>query len=93
MKKTDAIQELISIIELQQKNLQNSPIEIISKNSKIKNFPPKKKETEKQEINDNKEDNQKEIQIYNNLNNKHSESKQTKISSYMKGKTVKKKKL
>jgi cupin superfamily acireductone dioxygenase involved in methionine salvage len=44
MKKADIIQELISITELQKKNSENSPIEIISKNSKImKNFPPKKK--------------------------------------------------
>ena len=31
MKKTDLIQELISITELQKKNSENSPIEIVSK--------------------------------------------------------------
>ena len=93
MKKNDAIQELISITELQKKNSENSPIEIISKNSKImKNFPPKKKETERQGINDDREDrdeNQKEIQIYNSRNNNRpSDSKQTKTSSYMKGRSI-----
>ena len=88
MKKTDTIQELISITELQKKNSENSPIEVISKNSKImKNFPPKKKETERQEINNDKEDNQKEIQIYNSRNNKPLDSKQTKTSSYLKGRS------
>ena len=89
MKKADIIQELISITELQKKNSENSPIEIVSKNSKImKNFPPKKKETERQEINEDTE-NQKEIQIYNsrNNNNRPSDSKQTKTSSYMKGRS------
>ena len=86
-KKTNIIQEIISLTEPKKKNSENSPIEITnSKNSKIKNFPPKKKETERKEINDDKEDNQKEIQIYNkNRNNKSSESKQTKNSSYLKG--------
>ena len=93
MKKTDIIQELISITELQKKNSENSPIEIISKNSKImKNFPPKKKETERQEINDDKEDNQKEIKVYNNRNKRPLESKQTKSSSYLKGKSTEEKK-
>ena len=92
-KKADIIQELISITELQKKNSENSPIEIISKNSKImKNFPPKKKETERQGINDDREDrdeNQKEIQIYNSRNNNRpSDSKQTKTSSYMKGRSI-----
>ena len=88
MKKTDTIQELISITELQKKNSENSPIEVISKNSKImKNFPPKKKETERQEINNDKEDNQKEIQIYNSRNNKPLDSNQTKTSSYLKGRS------
>ena len=93
MKKADIIQELISITELQKKNSENSPIEIISKNSKImKNFPPKKKETERQEINDDKEDNQKEIKVYNNRNKRPLESKQTKSSSYLKGKSTEEKK-
>ena len=93
MKKTDIIQELISITELQKKNSENSPIEIISKNSKImKNFPPKKKETERQEINDDKEDNQKEIKVYNNRNKRPLESKRTKSSSYLKGKSTEEKK-
>ena len=93
MKKTDIIQELISITELQKKNSENSPIEITSKNSKImKNFPPKKKETERQEINDDYEDNQKEIKIYNNRNKKTLESRQTKSSSNMKGKSIEDKK-
>ena len=93
MKKTDIIQELISITELQKKNSENSPIEIISKNSKImKNFPPKKKETERQEINDDKEDNQKETKVYNNRNKRPLESKQTKSSSYLKGKSTEEKK-
>ena len=91
MKKADIIQELISITELQKKNSENSPIEIISKNSKImKNFPPKKKETERQEVLESREDDQKEIQIYNsrnNNNNRPSDSKQTKTSSYMKGRS------
>ena len=93
MKKTDIIQELISVTELQKKNSENSPIEIISKNSKImKNFPPKKKETERQEINDDKEDNQKEIKVYNNRNKRPLESKRTKSSSYLKGKSTEEKK-
>ena len=91
MRKADIIQELISITELQKKNSENSPIEIISKNSKImKNFPPKKKETERQEVLESREDDQKEIQIYNsrnNNNNRPSDSKQTKTSSYMKGRS------
>ena len=93
MKKNDAIQELISITELQKKNSENSPIEIISKNSKsMKNFPPKKKETERQGINDDNEDNQKEIQVYNNRNKRPLESKQTKSSSNMKGRSIEEKK-
>ena len=93
MKKTDIIQELISLTEFQKRNSENSPIEIASKNSKImKNFPPKKKETERQEINDDKEDNQKEIKVYNNRNKRPLESKQTKSSSYLKGKSTEEKK-
>jgi hypothetical protein len=53
----------------------------------MKNFPPKKKETERQEINNDKEDNQKEIQIYNSRNNKPLDSNQTKTSSYLKGRS------
>jgi hypothetical protein len=56
----------------------------------MKNFPPKKKETERQEVLESREDNQKEIQIYNsrnNNNNRPSDSKQTKTSSYMKGRS------
>ena len=93
MKKTDLIQELISITELQKKNSENSPIEIVSKSSKImKNFPPKKKETERQEIYEDKEDNQKDINVYNDRNKRVSESKQTKSSSNMKGRSSEEKK-
>ena len=93
MKKTDLIQELISITELQKKNSENSPIEIVSKSSKIiKNFPPKKKETERQEIYDDKEDNQKDINVYNDRKKRVSESKQTKSSSNIKGRSSEEKK-
>ena len=43
----------------------------------MKNFPPKKKETERQEIYEDKEDNQKDINVYNDRNKRVSESKQT----------------
>jgi hypothetical protein len=58
----------------------------------MKNFPPKKKETERQDINDDNEDNQKEIQVYNNRNKRPLESKQTKSSSNMKGRSIEEKK-
>jgi len=94
MKKMDIIQELISLTELQKKNSENTPIEIVSKNSKImKNFPPKKKETERQEINNEVEDNQKEVSVYNNRNKRQSESKQTKSSSNLKGRSSEEKKV
>ena len=94
MKKTDIIQELISLTEFQKRNSENSPIEIASKNSKImKNFPPKKKETERQEINNDVEDNQKEVSVYNNRNKRQSESKQTKNSSNLKGRSSEEKKV
>ena len=58
----------------------------------MKNFPPKKKETERQEIYDDKEDNQKDINVYNDRNKRVSESKQTKSSSNMKGRSSEEKK-
>ena len=85
-KKKDMIQKLISITEIQKKVSENSPIEVQSKGSKnVKNFPPRKKETERQEVLDSEEmSNQKEIQIYNSRK-KPSDSKGTKSSSYLKG--------
>jgi len=58
----------------------------------MKNFPPKKKETERQEIYEDKEDNQKDINVYNDRNKRVSESKQTKSSSNMKGRSSEEKK-
>ena len=64
-KKRVAIQELIAITDSQKKNVENEDKEIQSKSSKIiKNFPPKRKE----QVNDNKEENNKEIKIYNSRN-------------------------
>ena len=64
-KKRVAIQELIAITDSQKKNVENEDKEIQSKTSKIiKNFPPKRKE----QVNDNKEENNKEIKIYNSRN-------------------------
>ena len=85
-KKSDMIRELISITDMQQKVSENNQIEVQSKGSKdMKNFPPKKKETERQEVLDSgEESNQKDVQIYNNNRKKQSESKGTKSSSYLK---------
>ena len=86
MKKIDIIQEIISITEPGKKISGNSPIEIISKNSKIiKDFPPKKKESQKHKISDDLGENQDEVQIYNNQNKRQIEKNQTKTSAYLKG--------
>lgn len=75
MKKRDIIQELISITDIQKKNSENIPIEIQSKGSRnMNNAPPKKKETERQEV---LEESEKDIKIYNSRK-KPVESKQTK---------------
>ena len=85
-KKSDMIRELISITDIQQKASENNKIEVQSKGSKdVKSFPPKKRETERQEVLESgEESNQKDVQIYNNSRKKQSESKGTK-SSYNKG--------
>lgn len=92
MKKPDVIQEILAATDIQKKNSENNAIEIQSKNSKMmKNFPPKKKETERQEVLESKEENEKDIKIYNSRK-KPVESKQTKSSSYLKGRDSEEKK-
>ena len=85
-KKRAALQDLIAITESQKKNMENEDKEIQSKSSKMmKNFPPKKKE----QVNDNKEENNKEIKIYNSRNSPiDKKNTNTKSSSYIKGKEM-----
>ena len=91
-KKKDILQELISMTEPKKKDTENNPFEVHSKGSKsYKNAPPKKKETERDEVLDDNEDNQNEVQIYNNRK-KPTDSKNTKSSSYLKEKENEQKK-
>lgn len=85
-KKRAALQDLIAITESQKKNMENEDKEIQSKSSKMmKNFPPKKKE----QVNDNKEEYNKEIKIYNSRNSPiDKKNTNTKSSSYIKGKEM-----
>ena len=96
-KKSDEIRELISITEIKQNisdNNNNNKIEVQPKGSKnIKNFPPKKRETERQEVLESGEDSkQKDVQIYNNSRSKPNGSKGTKTSSHLKQGNSKEKK-
>ena len=92
LKKMDIIQEIISITEPKRKASENSPIEMNSKDNLIKNFPPKKNETEKQEIYEDGEEIQKEVKIYNSRIKNQSDAKQMKTSSHLKGKSTEDKK-
>ena len=85
-KKRDMINELISIIGMKQKVSENDRIEVQNKDSKnMKNYPPKRKEKDKEEaLYSGEESNQKDIQIYNSSRKKAIESKGTKASSYLK---------
>ena len=95
-KKSDEIRELISITEIKQNisDNNNNKIEVQPKGSKnIKNFPPKKRETERQEVLESGEDSkQKDVQIYNNSRSKPNGSKGTKTSSHLKQGNSKEKK-
>ena len=94
-KKSDEIRELISITEIKQNiSDNNNKIEVQPKGSKnIKNFPPKKRETERQEVLESGEDSkQKDVQIYNNSRSKPNGSKGTKTSSHLKQGNSKEKK-
>ena len=86
-KKRNILQELISLTDLQKNNSEDNPYEIHSKDSKNKkNAPPKKKENEGEIALDSKEENSKDIQVYKGRKNP-IESKNTKSSSYLKGKS------
>ena len=90
MKKMDIIQEIISITEPKRKTSEISHVENNSNKNLIKNFPPKKTETEKQEIYEDGEETQKEVKIYNSRNNNNqSDSNLVKTSSHLKGKSNK----
>ena len=89
LKKMDIIQEIISITEPKRKTSEISHVENISNNNLIKNFPPKKNETEKQEIYEDGEETQKEVKIYNSRNNyNQSDTNLVKTSSHLKGKGI-----
>ena len=92
LKKMDIIQEIISITEPKRKTSEISHVENISNNNLIKNFPPKKNETEKQEIYEDGEEIQKEVKIYNSRIKNQSDAKQMKTSSHLKGKSTEDKK-
>jgi len=85
-KKRDMINELISITGMQRKVSENERIEIQNKDSKnMKNYPPKRKEKDKEEdLYSGEESNKKDIQIYNSSRKKVIESKGTKTTSYLK---------
>ena len=84
--KRDMINELISKTEIQQKVSGKDLIEVQNKDSKnMKNYPPKKKEKNREDVfYSGEESNQKDIRIYNNNRKRANESKGTKASSYLK---------
>ena len=92
-RKKSKIQELLYMTDIQSKN---NSIEFDSKGSNVNNnkyFPPSNKDSERMNVLDkenNKEDNQKDIKIYNRKKN--AENKQGKNPSYLKANEIEDKK-